>query len=112
MNMHFFGGQQVNALDTISHDDLVRAHKAGQVTVVDVRERGECASGIIKGAINVPLSDFDPTAIPQDKTIVLYCASGGRATMAQHEMRAMGFKDVRVYRPGITVWKMQGGPMG
>lgn len=56
----------------------------GSAIVVDVREPGEFAGGHIPGAINLPLSRFDPGQLPKakDKRIVLNCAGGIRSAKA------------------------------
>ena len=56
----------------------------GEALVVDVREPNEFAEGHIPGALNMPLSNFDPSALPhpQGKTLVLNCQGGKRSGMA------------------------------
>ena len=53
------------------------------VTIVDVREADELASGLIPGAKHVPRSYLESRiegAVPDRSTpIVLYCASGNRS---------------------------------
>ena len=92
----------------IDHDDMVAAVNSGSHTIVDVREIGEFRSGHIKGALNVPLSTFDPSRIPAGKPVIVYCASGGRSGMAMQVLRASGREDVVNYRPGAGGWRMQG----
>lgn len=57
---------------------------AGSALVVDVREPDEFATGHVPGAINLPLSAFDPAAVPHQagKTVVLNCLGGKRSGMA------------------------------
>jgi rhodanese-related sulfurtransferase len=52
--------------------------------VVDVRQPDEFAAGHIPGAINMPLSDFQPSKLPDagGKTIVLNCLGGKRSGLA------------------------------
>ena len=52
--------------------------------VVDVREPDEFASGHIPGAINMPLSEFRASQLPDpgDKLLVLNCAAGRRSALA------------------------------
>ena len=52
--------------------------------VIDVREVDEFAAGHIPGAINMPLSTFQASKLPDSagKTIVLNCAAGRRSAMA------------------------------
>lgn len=76
------------------------------VLVVDVRDGTEvAASGKVRGAINVsrgmiefradPESPYHDKAFDKSKTIVLYCASGGRSALVGKALLDMGYKDVR-----------------
>lgn len=58
--------------------------REGAAVVVDVREPDEFASGHIPGAINKPLSHFQPSRLPAmaGKTVVLNCLGGKRSAMA------------------------------
>jgi rhodanese-related sulfurtransferase len=74
--------------------------------VVDLRDSAEiAASGKIKGAVAVgrgllefkadsTVPSHDP-AFRKDRTVVVYCASGGRAFLAGKTLKDMGFADVR-----------------
>lgn len=68
----------------ISAQELDAMLRAGQALVVDVREFDEFASGHIPGAINMPLSTFQPSRLPaaDGKTVVLSCLGGKRSAMA------------------------------
>jgi rhodanese-related sulfurtransferase len=57
---------------------------AGEALVVDVREPQEFQAGHIPGAVNLPLSRFDPAALPDaaGRRLVLACAAGGRSGRA------------------------------
>jgi len=87
--------------------------------VVDVRDGTEvAASGKVKGAVALSrgLLEFraDPTApthdpaFDPDRTIILYCGSGGRAALAGKTLRDLGFKDVRNLG-GFKGWVDSGG---
>lgn len=56
----------------------------GEALVIDVREPGEFAAEHIAGAVNLPLSSFDPARLPaaDGKTVILQCAGGKRSGMA------------------------------
>lgn len=64
--------------------ELAAMVRAGEALVVDVREVEEFAAGHIPGAINMPLSIFQPSKLPDpaDKTLVLNCLGGKRSAMA------------------------------
>lgn len=58
--------------------------RTGAAVVVDVREVDEFAAGHIPGAINMPLSTFQPSKLPDTagKKMVLTCLGGKRSGMA------------------------------
>lgn len=64
--------------------------------VVDVRTRGEFASGAYPKAKNIPLDTLSARLgeLPKGKPIVLYCASGARASQAARILSRAGFADV------------------
>ena len=91
----------------------------GNTLVVDVRDGTEVAqSGKVKGAVHVSrgMLEFraDPDApthdknFARDKTIVLYCGSGGRAALAGKLLKDMGYE--QVYNlGGFKDWAESGG---
>lgn len=68
----------------ISASELDAMVCAGEALVVDVREVDEFAAGHIPGAVNMPLSTFQPSRLPdpQGRTLVLNCLGGKRSAMA------------------------------
>lgn len=73
--------------------------KAGAV-IVDVRSRGEFASGAKKGSVNIPLDELPRGLgrLDRNKPIVLCCASGARSAVAERLLRQQGFD--RVFNVG------------
>ena len=94
---------------TISFEDLQREAAAKTVTVVDVREANEFATGSVPGAINRPLSAFDPATLPTDKPVVLICPAGSRSAKALGMVVAAGREDITHYPGGMNGWKQAGG---
>ena len=76
-----FGKARHKEVSPLELDGMIRA---GEALVVDVREANEFADGHIPGAINMPLSTFQPSQLPpaNGKTIVLNCLGGKRSAMA------------------------------
>ena len=66
--------------------------------IVDVRSPGEFQMGHVQGALLLPLSDLmGGAALPvedKDTPIVVYCARGGRSSMAQALLAQMGYSRV------------------
>jgi len=91
----------------------------GNTLVVDVRDApGVEKSGKIAGAVHVSRGMLEFRADPdspshdkhfaRDKTIILYCASGGRAALAAKTLKDLGF--AHVYNVGaFKDWVAHGG---
>ena len=88
--------------------------------IVDVRDSEEVAkSGKVPGAVNVSrgmlefrADETTPYHNPEfrkDRTIVLYCASGGRSALAGQSLLEMGYSDVRNLG-GFKDWAEKGLP--
>lgn len=95
---------------------VVDAHTAqaeGGVIIVDVREPGEFAAECIAGAVNMPLSRFEPGALStlgEPGRIVLQCQSGMRSMNALKRCRAAGIVVNGNLAGGISAWKAAGLP--
>lgn len=76
------------------------------ILLIDVREPAEYAAGHIKGATLVPLSTFDPHALPptEGKRIVFHCAVGGRSAKAVAACQAAGLTIDSHMRGGMKAW--------
>lgn len=77
----------------------------GDVLIVDVRDLSEVqASGKLKGAVNVsrgmlefradPESPYHDQAFQKDKTVLVYCASGGRSALVGKTLKDFGYRNV------------------
>ena len=77
----------------------------GNTLVLDVRDAPEvAASGKIAGAVNVsrgmlefradPESPYHDKNFEKRKTVILYCASGGRAALAGKLLKDLGYDNV------------------
>lgn len=77
--------------------------------IIDVRQNGEVALGMIDGAVQMDISKpaFDAQIATLDKTkpVLVYCASGGRSKTAQEAMQEQGFQEVHNLRNGYQGWK-------
>src|SRR6267154_1535226 len=97
------------AVPKITPDQASDMIKKGNTLVVDVRDAPEVsASGKIAGAVNVsrgmlefradPDSPYHDKNFDKEKTVILYCASGGRSALAGKVLKDMGYD--KVYNVG------------
>lgn len=94
------------AVPRIGREEAEELMRRGDVLVVDVRDAPELAtSGKVPGAVHVsrgmlefradPDSPYHDKAFGRDKTVLLYCASGGRSALAGKALQDLGYRDVR-----------------
>ena len=95
--------------DSASFEDVRAASETGRALVIDVREPGEFAAGRIPGSQNMPLSRFDPTAVPKDRPVILVCQAGGRSARAKSACAALHGDNITHYAPGFAGWRAGGG---
>jgi len=109
-------------IETVSVHDAIGLVGQGDVVFLDIREATERAqTGTVKGAVHVPRGFLEfqvdpespmykPEVTPQ-KRIILFCASGGRSTLAAKTLIDMGFPSVAHVAGGFAAWKAAGGPV-
>jgi len=100
-----------DATPTIAHEDFAMGVASKTLAIVDVREPHEYAAGHVPGAVNMPLGQFDPAALPKGKPVVLVCQAGGRSAKALTATMRAGLDGVRHYAPGTGGWRAAGGPV-
>jgi rhodanese-related sulfurtransferase len=84
----------------------VRNRMSGaDVLIVDVRDAPELAAGgKLRGAVHVsrgmlefradPDSPYHDPAFQKDKTVLVYCGSGGRAALSGMTLKELGYRSV------------------
>ena len=84
----------------------------GRYLLVDVREPNEVAVDAYPGAVVVPLSSFDPTAIPdpKGKRVVFACRTGKRSVTASLAAQDAGLPHDKHLAGGMLAWKAAGLP--
>ena len=93
------------AVERINPTQAQEKIASGDALIVDVRDPSEvAATGKIKGAINVSRgmlefradsqTPFHNPAFQKDRTMLLYCASGGRSALAAKTLQDMGYASV------------------
>jgi len=97
------------AVPKITPDQAAEMIRNGNTLVLDVRDAPEvAASGKVAGAVHVsrgmlefradPESPYHDKNFDKGKSVILYCASGGRSALAGKLLKDMGYD--KVYNVG------------
>jgi rhodanese-related sulfurtransferase len=107
------------AVPRVTPDQAREMIAKGNTLVVDVRDGAEVsASGKVAGAVHVsrgmlefradPESPYHDKNFAKDKTVILYCASGGRSALSAKTLKDLGYE--QVYNLGaFKDWAASGG---
>jgi rhodanese-related sulfurtransferase len=106
------GGSEKPSVTNLTPEEVARGLAEGAMLLVDVRELNETAVERYPGAAIVPLSRFDPAAIPdpQGKQVVFACRSGRRSVTASLAAQEAGYPYDSHLAGGILAWKAAGLP--
>jgi len=94
----------------VSIDDAKVLRGQDGVVFLDVREPVELLGGKVAGAVAIPrgVLEWQIEELEGAKTVIVYCAVGGRAALAGATLKSLGFKDVRNLG-GFKDWIEDGG---
>jgi rhodanese-related sulfurtransferase len=103
---------RADEVQNLTADEVAAGLRAGRMLLVDVREPNETAVECYPEAVIVPLSCFDPAAIPDPhgKQVVFACRSGRRSVTASLAAQDRGYPYKSHLAGGILVWKAAGLP--
>jgi thiosulfate sulfurtransferase len=95
---------------SINIRDIVSEALATGGVIVDVREQNDFEKKHIPLAINVPLSKIQSGifSLPKNRTLILYCETGGRSAMAAKLLSEKGYVvvntvgGIRGYKGNLT----------
>ncbi|RAJ91015.1 hydroxyacylglutathione hydrolase [Larkinella arboricola] len=95
--------ETVNLIDTQTIETLVSRN---DVQLVDLRGAAEYKAGHIDGAESVFVGTLPAhlDKISRDKTVIIYCQGGDRATIGYSLLIRHGFKTVKNYSGGMNEW--------
>jgi rhodanese-related sulfurtransferase len=96
----------------LTPEEVSKGMADGRYLLVDVREPNEVVVEAYPGGVVVPLSSFDPAALPdpQGKQVVFACRSGKRSVTASLAAQAAGLPYDKHLAGGILGWKAAGLP--
>ena len=99
-------------VQNLTPQDVARGLTEGRILLVDVREPNETDVERYPEAFYLPMSAFDPAAIPdpQGRHVVFACRSGNRSVTASLMAQAAGLPYNAHLAGGIKAWKEVGLP--
>jgi len=108
-------------IETISVHDALGLVGDSSVLFVDIREAYEIATGVMPGALHAPRGFLEFLADPESpmhkrelagaQRLILYCATGGRSSLAAKTLTDMGYTGVFSMAGGVAAWKIANGPL-
>ena len=103
---------RADEVENLTVEQVAAGLREGRMLLVDVREPNETSVESYPDAVIVPLSCFDPAAIPdpQGKQVVFACRSGRRSVTASLAAQDQGFPYKSHLAGGIIAWKAAGLP--
>ncbi len=86
---------------------------AGEIDIVDVRNAGEYRMEHIPGATQLSAGRIVRMieSVPRDRTVVVHCETGARASVAASALAAHGYANVLCMTGGVYEWQQQGYPL-
>jgi rhodanese-related sulfurtransferase len=96
----------------LTPQDVARGLAEGRIMLVDVREPNETEIERYPQAVYLPMSVFDPAAIPDPggRQVVFACRSGNRSVTASLAAQTAGLPYDAHLAGGIKAWKEDGLP--
>lgn len=94
--------------------DALSLYQSGEAVFVDSRHEFDYKLGHIRGAINLPLAEFDNkedivASLPRNKILIVYCDGADCNSSMELSMKLMesGFRSVKVFFAGWNEWQNQ-----
>jgi rhodanese-related sulfurtransferase len=93
-------------------EEVAKGITEGKILLVDVREPNETDVERYPEAFYMPMSEFDPSALPdpQGRQVVFACRSGNRSVTASLVAQEAGLPYNAHLAGGIKAWKEAGLP--
>jgi sulfur dioxygenase len=86
----------------------------GNITIIDTREESEYAAGHLDNAVPLPRGVLEfkignfPELADKSKPVLIYCRTGGRASLAALSIKTLGYTNVLSIAGGYEAWQKGG----
>lgn len=105
-------GFELDYIPQITVHDLaeLRNREPDRIAVLDVRELGEVANGMIENSLSIPLGKLGSrlAEVDREKLLVVHCKGGYRSSIATSILRRAGFREIANLTGGFDAWKAAG----
>ena len=112
VSQQYLGGRK--QMTPVDRRQLLSRIRAGEVTVLDLREESEFAAGHLPGARSVPMRELKKAlrSVPKDQDIVAYC-HGPYCVLSLEAVQLLTSKGYRATRldDGFVEWAAAGLPV-
>jgi len=102
--------QSAQTVDAVKFKELIETTK--DAILLDVRTAAEYSRGHIAGSTAIDISDpafvSRVNLLQKDKTILIYCLSGSRSSVAANYMSQHGFTKIFNLQRGLMDWNQRG----
>jgi rhodanese-related sulfurtransferase len=103
------------AAPSVSLEAARTALEQSSATVLDIREPGEQAGGVAKGALLIPMGQvsrrLSELPKPDGKPLLVICNTQNRSTKIADQLQAAGYTNVSYVQGGMSQWTSRGWPM-
>lgn len=96
--------KQRKILTVLTQEEIIAGYRKAQL--IDVREPDEFKRGHIRGARNIPLSQFKQSlnSIRADKPVYLYCQNSSRSARAANMLYKNKYRELYILKGGFKRW--------
>ena len=90
-------------------------HEAGRALLIDIRGTREHQSGVVQGALLLPMSQLPQkqTLIPKnpEQPVLLICNTQNRSKSSLAKLKEQGYQNIKYVDGGMSEWTSKGWPM-
>jgi rhodanese-related sulfurtransferase len=81
--------------------------------VIDIRETGEHATGVARGALLIPMSQLGKhlSQLPAKQPFLVICNTQNRSSRVVEQLHAAGYINASYVKGGMSLWASRGWPM-
>ena len=103
------------AAPSVTLEETRTALEKSSTVVIDIREPGEHATGVAKGALLIPMGQLEKRLgdVAKSKTqpLILICNTQNRSSRLGDQLQAAGYTNISYVKGGMSQWAARGWPM-